>query len=421
MFLILALLYTNVINSPSVLVRFAYIVALLVPVINKTEGFPAIVLCVMGVAKNAFSQPIVPTQMVFYIAIAFVFAIFSLRSRGYQLKISRLFVFTLFYSLINDMMTYGELSDMTLVILILVLLFFCIEEANESSIDFIAIAIIIVSVIVAYWVMFHLVALVHEYNNEELNTHQSSWIDPNYLSIALGAGVVIAAMKLVQGCDNYRQTVLLSFITIFVSIALLRLASRGVLLATIIAVAIMLIFTSQSLLRRAAIIVFTIGLVLFLYKNQYFDLVVTRINEEQKSADERLMIWTAKSDDFFNHYNMFNWIFGIGQGEGFLLGRLSGVVPSTGYSTHNDYLSILFFYGLIGIFLFFRVIMYAVRICSKAKRPYIIALLSFLLICSLTIEPLARGNIAYWSLFFYIIVLARQSHKSVICQETTIR
>ena len=77
----------------------------------------------------------------------------------------------------------------------------------------------------------------------------------------------------------------------------------------------------------------------------------------------------------------------------------------------------LIYYGLVGVAIFFSVIAYPLRICSREDRPQIIALLAYLLMCSMTIEPLARGTFVYWGLFLYVMVLARQSQELELLYE----
>jgi O-antigen ligase len=189
---------------------------------------------------------------------------------------------------------------------------------------------------------------------------------------------------------------------------MLQMASRGVILAVVLTV--VYIFVSIKSKRWIKIIVITLAVlfVLFLYSNQYTDFILARFNQDNGTGNNRTLIWFSKINEFFSNGNLFDWIFGIGQRNGIRIGITVGDAFN-GMSTHNDFLSVLIYYGFVGVVLFFYAISYPLRICQKADRPQILAMLLYLLMCSMTLEPLARGNFVYWGFLFYIFVLARQS------------
>ena len=153
--------------------------------------------------------------------------------------------------------------------------------------------------------------------------------------------------------------------------------------------------------------------IVYLYTNDYMNFVMARIESDDGTGNERTLIWRSKLEDFFRDGNLFNWIFGVGQSKGLELGEYYG----KGSSTHNDLLSVLIYYGFVGVAIFFSVIAYPLRICQKFERPQILALLVYLLMCSMTIEPFARGNVVYWGFLFYTILLARQSQEMKLIEE----
>ena len=121
------------------------------------------------------------------------------------------------------------------------------------------------------------------------------------------------------------------------------------------------------------------------------------------TGSHRTEIWTDKIHAFFESDDILNYIFGLGRSEGLKLGDIGDRSP------HNDFVGMFIYYGFVGLALFISALAYPIRNCSKEDRPQIAALVLYLLICSMSIEPFCLGNIAYIGFFFYIMQLARQS------------
>lgn len=408
--LILAL-YTNMGSSPNAVIRSAYLVALLVPMINKPELLPGVMICVLSIARNSFAYPIIPTDIYFHVTIALFFAVLSLHRHNYITGTNYLFLIALIYVSIHDWLILGVLSPMALMFVIFTAYFMCVERITEIGKDFLTLAFLVLALSISFWVLFR-PETQQAVKDAEENMHEYSWTDANYFSLFLGTGIVVAVMNLMSGYVNKLYAAISLFSAVIVSMALLTLASRGAILATIIAIAAMYLLSQQGKWKKFYVTIIVAIFIFLLYTNQYFDLAISRFGEEDGSGTGRTQIWAAKFEAFSLDSNLFDWIFGIGQKAGILLGRNEGVLGGKGMSTHNDYLSILFYYGIVGVILFFSALAYPLRICTKAVRPYILALLLFLMTCSMTIEPFARGSVAYWGLFFFIIIYARQSRFS---------
>ena len=174
-------------------------------------------------------------------------------------------------------------------------------------------------------------------------------------------------------------------------------------LAAAASVSFLVLFSRVKTGTKVFTVIGIIVFLVFLYSNQYFDFILSRFAADSGTGANRTTIWATKLAAFSSDGGILDWIFGIGQREGVKLGFGSGM------STHNDYLSVLLYYGVIGLFFLVCTIAYPLMICSKKVRPKIAAYLIYLLVCSMTIEPLARGNIAYIGFLFYITQLARQS------------
>jgi len=416
--IILALvLYTNMDSSPSMLVRLAYLAALVIPLVKRTEWFPAIIICAFGIADNTFAYPLMPTDLIYYVVLALAFAILTLSRREYHTEIHPLFPMALVYVALNDIALQGELSDMSIVFFIFILFFLCLEGQNvNEGIQILPISFILISLAICYWVLFCPEAEINSYNKLD-EMEQKVWSDPNYLSAILGMGLVIAVRDLFKG-DNKALYAFILVLTVFGStVAMLTLASRGAIISVILSVAALFVLSKTKRRTKVVAILLAAVFIVFLYTNQYTDFFVARIEAEDGTGTHRTEIWYSKLRAFLALENPISWFLGVGQSEGTQLGDYLGQTVKA-LSTHNDYLSILIYYGIVGLALLYSVITYPLRICKKEERPQIISLLVYLLMCSMTIEPLANGSFVYWGLFFYIIIQARDSQTLAASQDS---
>lgn len=412
--LVLAL-YTNMNSSPNMMIRFGYLTAMIIPLVNRVEWFPAIIICALGISKSTFAFPFMPTDMAYYVVLTLLFAFLAIYRRNLVLGVNPLFYFVFAYVALNDYSMQGELSQMSIMFFISLLFYMCTVDDLDTACQLLPMSFIIISLTISYWVIFCPEAQIHSYNKTG-DLEQTGWSDPNYLSTALGMGLVIAVRDLLHGDNKLPYTSFLSVTVLCSTISMLLLASRGAILSVILTIALLFVISKTE--RRTKVIAVTVAaiFILFLYTNKYIDFVMARIEAEDGTANHRTEIWQSKISDFFLIDNPLSWIFGVGQSEGFKLGKYLGR-SLTGMSTHNDILSVLIYYGFIGMCLFISVITYLLRVCRKADRPQIIALLAYLLICSMTIEPLARGNFVYWGFLFYIFIYARHSQELELMYE----
>ena len=151
--LILAL-YTNMGSSPNAVIRSAYLVALLVPMINKPELLPGVMICVLSIARNSFAYPIIPTDIYFHVTIALFFAVLSLHRHNYITGINYLFLIALIYVSIHDWLILGVLSPMALMFVIFTAYFMCVERITEIGKDFLTLAFLVLALSISFWVLF---------------------------------------------------------------------------------------------------------------------------------------------------------------------------------------------------------------------------------------------------------------------------
>lgn len=402
LFLIL-IFYTNMSGSPSMLIRLGYLVALVIPLLNNITLFPTVILCALCISKNTFAYPFMPTEMYYYSLLSFGFAFLSLSQRGFRSSINPLFVILLFYIFIIDALLQVQFKPMLTIVFILILLYFCAEKDLDKSTMHLPFVFLILSLAMSYWILFCPDARINTYNSVN-DMEQVGWRDPNYIGCALGTGIVIAVRELLVGKRDKLSLFSLIVLLVLAVVSLLSLASRGITVAVALSIAILVFFSNVKRKTKTMAAIGLAIMMIFLYSNQYADFIIARFNVDDGTGSGRTTIWLLKLEAFFQEGDLLNLLFGFGFDQGTLLAGKGNPL-----STHNDLIGILLYYGLVGLFLFFAVLLYPIRICSKRIRPQIIALLTYLIICSFDIEPLSYGNIAYMGFYFYVAQLARRS------------
>ncbi len=408
LFLVLAL-YTDLSQSPNIIIRLGYLAALVIPLYSNLELLPAVFVCALGITKNTFAYPFLPTESYYYVLLALVFAVISLL-RKRKLSVTPFFVIILVYVAINDVLLQNHFSNLAVSIFLILLFHLCFQVEPDTSLTFLPFAFIIITIVLSYWVLFFKDVQVIVYNSAG-DMDQMGWMDPNYCGCVLGAGLVLSIRELLFTKNTKVFVFFHSIVIIVALLALLRIGSRGVLISLAIATVFLVSSSRVRFSTKLILIIVSLVLFVFLLNNHYLDLIIARFNNGDQTGSHRTEIWASKLNGFFsNDGNLLKLVFGYGQEEGLKLGSYK--LSSAGTSAHNDFIGILVYYGLFGLALLLMAFAYPVKICSSRSTFQIIALLAYLFVCSMTIEPLSHGNIVYIGMLYYTIQLARQSKTS---------
>lgn len=399
LFLILALSIRMSISSSNVF-RIGYLAALFLPLVNNIALFPAILLGSLCLVKNAFDRILVPTELFYYTLLSLAFFILSLTGCGKRTKLKPLFFVILLFFVFSDLLFQQHLAAVTSVFVILVLVSFCAKTDIEISSKSLSLVFLFFSLILCFWIAIAPEALLRTFNSAD-DMVQSGWQDPNYMSCALGIGLVVAVVKMFQEGKTKLYSLVLILTIVVSAITLLGLASRGNMLAVSVSIALLMVFSKVRRRTKIITIIALVAFIVFLYTNQYIDFLLARIAMDDGTGSGRTTIWMKHLEMIFQKGTILNWLFGFGQGAEPRLGM--------SHATHNDFITILLYYGFVGLFLLIRVFLYPLKICSKQAKPQIVAMLSYLIICSMSIDPISHGNVAYLSFLFYIILFAHHS------------
>lgn len=119
----------------------------------------------------------------------------------------------------------------------------------------------------------------------------------------------------------------------------------------------------------------------FLYNNDYFEIIEMRMENESGGGSGRLTIWENKLNAFNNEINPLRWIFGNGYEGGYALGYIN-YNGGAGRGFHNDYLAHLCDYGIVGLCLFLSVMISPLKSVGFKCKWLMLAFSSYVLIAS---------------------------------------
>ena len=129
--------------------------------------------------------------------------------------------------------------------------------------------------------------------------------------------------------------------------------------------------------------------------------------EDDSTGSGRTDIWISKLFAFIDG-NPLKIIFGHGHIGG---SNISGI--HVGF--HNDYIGFLVDYGILGLGWLLYLLFYPIRLTPKEslEKPSVIALIVFLAIGFLTLEPMLTGIMAYFTFYLYALLFARNLRRNL--------
>ena len=410
--ILVMILYTRMDAAPMTF-RLAYLAALLLPLTMNLQYFPAVLITTLAISQNSFAYPLVPDDNYYYVIITLLFAVLSIASHNRNTlkakkdQLSPLFIIILSYLVIINLFQDGQILMLSSSVFICVMLYLCARRYLAVNSWLIAIAFMVFSLAMSYWLIFHPEARVLSAHGEEGMT----WADANYLGGMAGMGCIIAVMGLLYAKKTILHLVICALTIVSTLYFLAIMTSRGAILAVGLSSIALVLFSRVKRTTKALYLIGVIGIILFVYYSKTFELLMSRFNAMDTTGTGRTLIWTAKLKGFFQEGTAFNLIFGFGSEGGYSLGASElGRIRAF----HNDFISVLVEYGLIGLVLFILALIYPYHIANKEDKPIIAALLLYLVTIGLTLEPVISGRFVFVAFLFFTIILAKSGIRKEI-------
>lgn len=268
-----------------------------------------------------------------------------------------------------------------------------------------AYAFILTSIIVSivYTVNFDTYAEKYNFTSDLM---RSNYIDQNYQGGALGMGIIFAIYLLLNAKTKTLWIQVMCWVGIILPMAVLFvLASRGALLAVVVAGSFLLLVSRAKLPAKISFILLGILLLAYAYSHNYMDLLIVRMQEESlETGSHRTDIWVSKIDAFSRDNNILHWLFGIGRMNSLKLGHYH--LDYDGAAFHNQYLAMLVNYGIVGFCGFISLMVIPIFKAEKGKKVIVSILILYLATICMTLEPLTTAFPAFYLFYFYTYIFA---------------
>ena len=392
------------IAAPNILVRLVYLGAFFIPLLTKYRNLylPCLV-AFTAVSINHFAYGYLPYDMFSYAMISIVvLAATVLIHRNSVIKVNPFFLMLFLYVIIINVVFSGNPQEISYCILSISCGAMIINSDSNQRISNMLTCFSVVSLALSFIYLTNFETFLQSYNAAD-DIERAGWTDPNYLSCIVGMGVVTSLVQLFRNKHASLYSRLFWIVTIIISLmSQLLMASRGGILSVIVSTLILLIFADVKAKYKIIITLLLVGVLIWLYSNNYFELLEYRIANDSSGGSGRTGLWKMKLSAFSNESNILNLIFGFGH-----TGALQLAFGNQEFGFHNDYLAILCSYGVVGFFmmlyLMFRL---PFKNTTKTSRPIVASFVVYLALVCMTLEPLASGRLTYFA-FYYLILLSR--------------
>ena len=395
--LLMIVVFRNSTTPPNLIWRILFFLALFLPVIiNGRKMYLPCLITFLTINLHSFAYGYLPYDVAIY-AILSLITVLLYRPTHIGLKFG--YILSLLCVFFTNVIYSGDPQNIFWCICTISLCSCLDRNFIHQNQRYMLSAFSIISAVLSFLYLFNYDTFLMTYRAQD-NITRAGWTDPNYLSCILGMGAISSLILLLRGYSNNIYKKLLWIVVIVVSImAQSMMASRGGLLALAISILFFFLFLKVKI-RYKIYILFAFGcFVTWLYTNSYFELLSYRIANDSVDSG-RMEIWKMKLSIFFSEGNILSWLFGVGYDNALSISNTSSAV-----GFHNDFLAILCGYGIVGLVLFIYTIFISPLLNASRSNRYVVAtLIIYLGVVCLTLEPLASGDITYWT-FFYMIFL----------------
>ena len=386
---------------PSTGIRLAYIAAVMWPLYSvKKDALPIVIGLFFTITNYNFSYSYMPYEVYQYDALIAIGLIFGYNKNSHTKLAFPLFLW-LWFVLITfiDVVTEFHIYYISYSILGIALLWPYLKFGEEKQLQLMSYGIIVTSVVLSLsFIIFGKNYVEAYYGGGGFD--REGWTDPNYFGCAAGMGIVASGIELLRK-KNYLITQLaLSFSVVVILACLATNASRGAILSVALSGFILISLTKTKTIYKVLAAILIVVAVFFLDQYGYFDLLKFRIENDSNGGSGRTTIWANKLNQFFEEANIFNYLLGMGQEGGRLLALNTGI--STGF--HNDFVAFFCEYGVIGLVLYLKWLLYPINV-STQNKGLVISIVIYIAACSLTLEPITAGRFTYFIFWIYAVMI----------------
>ncbi len=393
--------WVDIFSSPPMILRMGLFVGIFLPLLFNVWLSPIVLSLFLIVSDCSFAEAVLPKGT--YLYILALLSLLFLRKYKNTIPSLNIAVVLLIYTFVINIGCNSSLSSAPLYKSLFFLFVFSLLtiKSNKDYIHFFSYTFIGSSLILSLLLLIFGGRFSHEVGDFE----SFMWMDANYWSHVIGMGVLAAIFELFNN-DETKPIIKLIFIAIIaLGIGVVFfVSSRGALMSLFAAIMVYLLASNLKKKYRFLSIVGLAIIVYLIYNFNFMDQMLFRFFEEgtMNTGSGRTDIWLYKMSLFFQT-EWYSVLFGLGRGAGSELGADGSIAGYLGYmSTHNDFVSFLIYYGIIGFLMFINLITIPFR--HKNNRKIVLCGFVFIIFSLFTIEPFATGNFAWYAFLFYLYV-----------------
>ncbi len=392
-------------TAPNVVLRLFFLAAVILPVFFSFKNwFPAVIACFVAMTEYGFAYSYMPTMYYYYAGLAVLALIIMQKPK--QEHPSFLFFFLIYTFLIDFIYTFriGNIHYCLFIIISFCLTIPLSEGKGVRDVtNCLSLAFAVNTLVLSLFFLFMREDFAVAYGGYGSDLERTLWTDPNYFGMILGMGVTSSIIRLFRGDQRGSWSKMFFIAVIVIAIPTLILnASRGALLAVGLSSIVALFFSRQKMYMKIGMGIAIIVFLIYLFNNDYFELLEYRLGEDEGTGSGRITIWLNKWKAFTTGSNPLQLLFGWGYWGAYSIGssRVQGF--------HNDFLAFLVGYGIVGFLMFVYLLLKPYFSIKKKSSLRVLALIAtvYLMANGLTLEPLAQGRLPFWCFYFYIIALS---------------
>jgi len=383
--------------EPVVSYRLVFTFFFVAPVFRYPNIVPSILTIFVSIRLFSVAPyGYLPTATKYYLLFV-VILFFYCKIRGVKLSNNTikgfipLFTCVLFSNLINLNIEYEFIFS---IILIILLSKFLISDNDIYLMEF---SFILVTFCLSIYAFVFFDDFVTQEYASDFKIQRVIWNDANYLGGLLTIGIVIAFYNLMHNFKlNLSTRIFYSSTFIIGIITIAMLASRGAFLALVIPV-LYILYKKLNSIKNLIIVMFFIILTYYiLSQTLIFNALINRfLDSSVSTGSERTVIWSKSIDSFFKSDSK-TLIFG--GGSDFSLTLCGNALGRKISSPHNNFLQILFDYGISGFFVFITLVITWIK--KNYKNVLSISLILLFLTLAMSLVPLMY--LPFWFLIMLI-------------------
>lgn len=374
---------------------------ILIPVFFELKILPAVLLLFLGINSQSFATIFLPYNLYIPIVTLFYYILYNNKSSN---VVKEIIILVIFFSIA---LLHIDINNCFVWIFLTILLSDMVNNKDDLKLLFCAFIILSFFLSLLYLILWKDLAV--QYYSTDIE--YANWTNHNVFGAVIAAGSSLASAYTI-GILKFEKTLsftILSVATMIISFFALTLnGSRGAFLAFTLSTIYMVTISQTKLFFKLIIILLGTAVVVWIFKNNFFDLLIYRMEIDETKTGGRSIIWGTKLNLFMMSENPLQFILGIGQTACNNLGWH--------ISTHNDFMTALIAYGFIGFCIFiYCVFIYPIKMAGNNKLV-VSAMLMYLFIECCVLEPIFRGYFVeimfYFFVMKYAIIIDKETNNS---------